>query len=90
MEAFGVRTAGLFAKMVWALVHIQFLVLMSSRIGTLFRWSWKLLTRQRLARLIIEPEDLCRTPSRRPSITVSEPTRKPRGRVKRERTGTVQ
>jgi hypothetical protein len=33
--------------------HIQFLVLMSSRIGTLFRWSWKLLTRQRL---IIEPE----------------------------------
>jgi hypothetical protein len=41
--------------MVWAFVHIQFLVLMSSRIGTLFRWSWKLLTRQRLARLIIEP-----------------------------------
>jgi hypothetical protein len=29
---------------------------MSSRLGTLFRWSWKLLTRQRLARLIIEPE----------------------------------
>ena len=58
MEAFGVRTAGLFAKMVWAFVHIQFLVLTSSRIGTLFRWSWKLLTRQRLARLIIEPEPL--------------------------------
>jgi hypothetical protein len=31
---------------------------MSSRLGTLFRWSWKLLTRQRLARLIIEPEPL--------------------------------
>jgi NADH dehydrogenase FAD-containing subunit len=58
MEAFGIRTAGRFAKMVWAFVHIQFLVLMSSRIGTLFRWSWKLLTRQRLARLIIEPEPL--------------------------------
>src|SRR5262249_39685308 len=56
MEAFGIRTAGRFAKLVWAFVHIQFLVLMSSRIGTLFRWSWKLLTRQRLARLIIEPE----------------------------------
>ncbi|OWK38216.1 NAD(P)/FAD-dependent oxidoreductase [Fimbriiglobus ruber] len=56
MEAFGIRTAGLFAKLVWAFVHIQFLVLTSSRIGTLFRWSWKLLTRQRLARLIIEPE----------------------------------
>jgi len=56
MEAFGVRTAGLVAKIIWAFVHIQFLVLTSSRIGTLFRWSWKLLTRQRLARLIIEPE----------------------------------
>ena len=56
MEAFGIRTAGLFAKLVWAFVHIQFLVVMSSRLGTLFRWSWKLLTRQRLARLIIEPE----------------------------------
>jgi NADH dehydrogenase FAD-containing subunit len=58
MEAFGIRTAGWFAKLVWAFVHIQFLVLMSSRIGTLFRWSWKLLTRQRLARLIIESEPL--------------------------------
>jgi NADH dehydrogenase len=56
MEAFGVRTAGLFAKLVWAFVHIQFLDLTSSRIGTLNRWTWKLLTRQRLARLIIKPE----------------------------------
>jgi len=56
MEAFGIRTAGLFAKLVWAFVHIQFLVLASNRIGTLFQWSWKLLTRQRLARLIIEPD----------------------------------
>jgi NADH dehydrogenase len=56
MEAFGIRTAGRFAKLVWAFVHIQFLVVMSSRLGTMFRWSWKLLTRQRLARLIIEPE----------------------------------
>jgi NADH:ubiquinone reductase (H+-translocating) len=56
MEAFGIHTGGRFAKLVWAFVHIQFLVLTSSRIGTLFRWSWKLLTRQRLARLIIEPE----------------------------------
>jgi NADH dehydrogenase FAD-containing subunit len=56
MEAFGIRTAGLFAKLVWAFVHIQFLVLTSNRLGTLYRWTWKLLTRQRLARLIIEPE----------------------------------
>ena len=58
MEAFGIRTAGLFAKIVWAFVHIQFLDLTSSRIGTLLHWSWKMLTRQRLARLIIKPEPL--------------------------------
>jgi NADH dehydrogenase FAD-containing subunit len=58
MEAFGIRTAGLFAKMVWAFVHIQFLDLASSRIGTLLHWSWKRLTRQRPARLIIEPEPM--------------------------------
>jgi NADH dehydrogenase FAD-containing subunit len=58
MDAFGIRTAGRFAKLVWAFVHIQFLVLMSSRLGTLLRWQWKFLTRQRLARLIIEPESL--------------------------------
>ncbi len=58
MEGFGIRTGGLFAKLVWAFVHIQFLVLTSSRLGTLLRWTWKLFTRQRLARLIIEPEPL--------------------------------
>jgi hypothetical protein len=58
MEAFGIRTAGRFAKLVWAFVHIQFLAVASSRIGTLFRWWWKRLTRQRLGRLIIEPEPL--------------------------------
>jgi NADH dehydrogenase FAD-containing subunit len=56
MEAFGIHTAGRFAKLVWAFVHIQFLVQWSSRFGTVLRWTWKFLTRQRLARLIIEPE----------------------------------
>jgi NADH dehydrogenase FAD-containing subunit len=58
LEGFGIRTGGRFAKLVWAFVHIQFLDLTSSRIGTLLRWTWKFLTRQRLARLIIEPEPL--------------------------------
>jgi hypothetical protein len=53
-----IRRAGLFATMVWAFVHTQFLDLTSSRIGTLLHWSWKLLTRQRLARLITEPEPM--------------------------------
>ena len=78
MEAFGVRTAGLFAKLVWAFVHIQFLVLTSSRIGTIFRWTWKLLTRQRLAGSS-SSRNFRGTSSRRPSTTVSKPTGKLRG-----------
>jgi NADH dehydrogenase FAD-containing subunit len=58
MDAFGIRSAGLFAKLVWAFVHLQFLAVASSRFGTFFRWSWKLLTRQRVSRLIIETESL--------------------------------
>jgi hypothetical protein len=56
MEAFGFRTAGLSAKFIWAVVHIQFLAVASSRIGTMFRWYWAMLTRQRLGRLIIEAD----------------------------------
>ena len=56
MEAFGMRSAGLFAKLVWAFVHVQFLVLSSNRFSTAFQWLRTIVTHQRLARLIIEPE----------------------------------
>jgi hypothetical protein len=54
----GPRILASFAESLAAAATAKLLVLMSSRLGTLFRWSWKLLTRQRLARLIIEPEPL--------------------------------
>ena len=56
MESFGMRKAGLFAKLAWAFVHIQFLVLPSNRFSTAFQWLRVILTHQRLARLIIEPD----------------------------------
>src|SRR5262249_16495114 len=58
MEGVGIRPPGRFAKRGWGFVHIQCLVRGSRRLGTLFRWSWNLLPRRRLGRLIIEPEPL--------------------------------
>ena len=84
MEAFGIRTAGLFAKMVWAFVHIRFLDLTSSRIGTLLHWSWKMLTRQRLARLIIDP-----VPSQDAIQTTQHDDQPTNGEAERSRSSTI-
>jgi NADH:ubiquinone reductase (H+-translocating) len=56
MDGFGIRTAGLFAKLVWAFIHLQFLALPSNRVSTALQWLRSMLTRQRFARLIIEPD----------------------------------
>jgi hypothetical protein len=50
------RTSGLFAKLAWAFVHVQYLVLRSNRFSTAFRWVSTTLTHQRMSRLIVEPE----------------------------------
>ena len=56
MESGPIRMSGFFAKMAWAFIHIQFLVLPSNRFSTAFQWVRTMLTGQRLARLIIEPD----------------------------------
>jgi NADH:ubiquinone reductase (H+-translocating) len=58
MESFGMRSSGLFATLVWAVIHLQFLVSPSHRFRTAFRWLKMILTHQVLARIIIEPEPL--------------------------------
>ena len=57
MESGPIRMSGFFAKLAWAFVHIQFLALRSSRFSTGFQWLRTILTHQRLARLIIEPDE---------------------------------
>jgi NADH dehydrogenase len=84
MEAFGIRSAGRFAKLVWAFVHIQFLVLTSSRIGTMLRWSWKLLTRQRVSRLILEPQ-----PSQDVIPATQHNDLRTNGQAEKSRSGTI-
>ena len=54
MESFGMRMSGLLAKLAWAVVHLQFLVSGSQRSGTALQWLRANLTRERLARVIVE------------------------------------
>ena len=53
--AFGVRFTGALAFLVWALVHVRFLVGWGNRLVTVTRWAWSLLARNRGER-VIEPE----------------------------------
>jgi NADH:ubiquinone reductase (H+-translocating) len=47
------KSAGLFAWLLWALVHIRFLTLFRHRLLVLLQWGWAYLTRQRGSRLIL-------------------------------------
>ena len=53
--AFGMRFTGALAFLVWALVHVRFLVGWGNRLVTVTRWTWSLLARNRGER-VIEPE----------------------------------
>lgn len=46
------KFAGFFAWLVWAFVHIRYLIEFDSKIIVLFRWSWNYFTRKRGVRLI--------------------------------------
>jgi len=51
-DAFGVKMTGLPAAMVWALIHVLYLVGWGNRFGTMLLWTWSLFTRNRGQRLI--------------------------------------
>ncbi len=53
--AFGMRVTGALAFLVWALVHVGFLVGWGNRLVTVTRWTWSLLARNRGER-VIDPE----------------------------------
>jgi NADH dehydrogenase len=54
-DAFGVQLAGRPAMLMWAFVHIAYLVGWGNRIGTTTRWMWTLAARNRRERLISVP-----------------------------------
>jgi NADH dehydrogenase len=56
MQKGNFRSAGLFAWLVWLLVHIYFLSGFKNRLFVLMQWSWSYLTFARGTRLIVEKE----------------------------------
>jgi NADH dehydrogenase len=56
MQKGGFRSAGVFAWLVWLLVHIYFLSGFKNRLFVLIQWSWSYLTFARGTRLIVEKE----------------------------------
>jgi NADH:ubiquinone reductase (H+-translocating) len=48
-----VRMSGLLAWLVWALIHLQFLVQPSLRVSVFVQWVWTLCTGQRGSRIIV-------------------------------------
>jgi NADH dehydrogenase len=56
MQKGSFRSAGMFAWLVWLLVHIYFLSGFKNRLFVLIQWSWSYLTFARGTRLIVEKE----------------------------------
>jgi NADH:ubiquinone reductase (H+-translocating) len=62
--AFGVRFSGRLALLIWAVVHVRYLVGWGNRLVTVTRWLWTLLARDRGQRVISDAplKDLSNTP----------------------------
>jgi NADH dehydrogenase len=50
----GLRVSGLFAWVLWALVHVAFLIGFRNRFVVLFEWTWLYFSKQRSARVILD------------------------------------
>jgi NADH dehydrogenase len=55
--AFGVPVTGLGAMLLWALVHVRYLVGWGNRLITTLRWLWTMLARDRAERVIAAPPE---------------------------------
>ena len=53
--AFGIRFSGRLALLIWAVVHVRYLIGWGNRLVTVTRWLWTLLARDRGQRVISEP-----------------------------------
>ena len=57
LDAFGLHLSGFVAWLVWALVHIAFLINIRSRFAAIWSWSWAYVFNDGLNELIIKPEE---------------------------------
>jgi NADH dehydrogenase len=62
-----VKLSGLFAWLIWSLVHVAYLIGFRNRVIVMFEWAWAYITYQRGARLITgDIEELMTPPRERP------------------------
>jgi len=57
MESGPFQLSGRLAFWAWAIIHIFFLVNLHNRILVFLRWTWAYFTNQRMARLIVDPQE---------------------------------
>jgi NADH dehydrogenase len=55
LESGRLRLSGFVAWLAWAAIHIAFLPLAGNRLMVFTQWIWSYMTKQRSARLILEP-----------------------------------
>ncbi len=71
----GLKFAGPFAWLLWAVVHVASLVNFRNRFAVLMNWFWQLITASRGARLITgDPRLPCAVPGERPAPSGSLPS----------------
>ena len=68
--AFGIRFTGRVALLVWAVVHVRYLVGWGNRFVTVLRWLWSLLARDRGQRVIAPLTDLSKTAPTTEPVTI--------------------
>jgi NADH dehydrogenase len=69
--AFGVRLTGRLALLIWAVVHVRYLIGWGNRLVTLARWLWTLLARDRGQRVISTNPSLKELSSTPPTTRVT-------------------
>ena len=57
LDAFGLHLSGFIAWIVWAVVHIVFLINIRSRFAAIWSWSWAYVFNSGLNELIVDPEE---------------------------------
>jgi NADH dehydrogenase len=73
MQKGSFRSAGMFAWLVWLLVHIYFLSGFKNRLFVLMQWSWSYVTFARGTRLIVEKEWRSFKKKAEPAVEVAPP-----------------
>jgi NADH dehydrogenase len=68
--ALGVRFAGRLTLLVWAVVHVRYLLGWGNRAVTVTRWLWTMLARNRGQRVIAASHEPLKTPAYNPPVTI--------------------